>query len=622
MCGIVGYFGIDRIKGREFVARGNALIAHRGPDDEGLFVSEEVVLGNRRLAIVDLSHAGHQPMTSPCGRWTIAYNGEVYNHSHLRERYCKDWLFRSRTDTETLLALLALKGTAAFSEMVGMWALAFWDAKEHTLLLARDRYGQKPLYWRACTDSSFRFASEMKPLLEPDEANAMYPPAVAEYLATGNYGHLGDRTFFRDLFSFPPAHWAIISETDRKPQAVRYWRLPIAPKQERRPYDETVCKEFRRAFEDAVASQLMSDVPVGATLSGGLDSSAVVGAMARLGDQQEIPIFTAQTAGSVYDESRYVKAVETHWPNRLRVHWIRSETISLSQSLPEAICTQEEPFGDPSIIAHGVLMRAAKEAGVPVILGGQGGDEILFSYTQMLQSLLASSLRESRVGWVINEARALHLSIKPMLRIGLSAFFPRVEKEARARARLHRRSWLSPALREAAVDGDAKLPAMSDVHAVWLEFIERVALPHLTHYDDRSGMHYSIEGRMPFLDHRLAEIVGALDFTAFLREGRQKYILREACRDLLPEVVLDRRDKIGFHTPMRDLLRAEFKWVHRQLTDEFSRDMKIFQADAVQTALDDLSGGNGAGEASHRVWRALCVRLWAEAFAVSPVTIA
>src|ERR1700730_4072452 len=233
MCGISVYLGPDSAKGKTFAERANRLLTHRGPDDEGIYVGDGVVLGHRRLAIVDLSAAGHQPMISPDGRWVIIYNGETYNHLDLRTRLCRDWNFQSRTDTETVMAALALNGPAALEQMVGMWALALWDTHERRLLLSRDRYGQKPLYWRSNPDGSLRFASEMKPLLENEEQPAMYAPAIAEYLATGNYGHLVERTFFRDVFSFPPAHWAFIKLGDQRPSPNRYWRFPIRPKKER-----------------------------------------------------------------------------------------------------------------------------------------------------------------------------------------------------------------------------------------------------------------------------------------------------------------------------------------------------------------------------------------------------
>lgn len=617
MCGIAAYLGSDISAGRQFVCRANALLAHRGPDDEGAFVGDRVVLGHRRLKIVDLTNAAHQPMTSPDGRWTLIYNGEVYNHASLRAALSSRWTFRSRSDTETVLAALAVQGPDALERMVGMWALALWDADTRTLLLSRDRYGQKPLYWRSMADGSMRFASEIAPLIDAGEQPEMYQPAIAEFLATGNYGHLGTRTFFRDVQSFPPAHWARVS-VDRQITPTRYWRFPIVPGRDQRPYDDVVGREFADAFQEAVASQLMSDVPVGATLSGGLDSTAVAGAMAASSSTGRIPIFTAQAAGYPHDESAYVKAVAARWGGRLDIHWVDLRQLSLATAVGQTIRAQEEPFGDPSIVAHGLLMDAARAAGVPVVLGGQGGDELLFGYTGMGHALLATSLRAGNFGWVFDEAKALGLGTKALARIGLAAAAPGLERRMRERSRRRRRTWMTPVLQQAAEESRRPLAASSDANSVWLEFVERLSLPHLTHYDDRSGMRRSIEGRMPFLDHRLATVVASLQPAAFLHDGKLKHVLRDACKPLFPVTVLERRDKIGFFTPLAAMLRADHDWVRTRVTDDYARAMGVFEPAPIISALDRITQSRGSLEDARRVWRTLAVRVWSETFQVRP----
>jgi asparagine synthase (glutamine-hydrolysing) len=617
MCGFVAFLGHDRHLGEAFVRRGARLLAHRGPDDEGLFVGDGVALGHRRLSIVDLTSAGHQPMASPDGRWVLVYNGEVYNHAELRDRLCRGWQFRSRTDSETVLAALATHGPRALDDMVGMWSFALWDASERRLLVSRDRYGQKPLYWRRAVDGSLRFASEVRPLLEPDERPDAYSPAVAEFLATGNYGHLGDRTFFRDVRSLPPGHWAYASVDDQAPRARRYWRFPTVPARDRRPYDDAARGRFREVFEEAVRSQLMADVPVGVTLSGGLDSSAVVGAIAAARPGQPLHVFTAQSEGSRFDESRYVRAVEEMWGRDLDLHWVRLERVRLSALAPATVAVQEEPFGDPSIAAHGLLMDEARRAGVPVVLGGQGGDELLFGYTHMMHALVASALRAGELRWALGEARALALDARTFARAALSAVAPSVERRMRTESRARRRSWLSGALRDAARLEHADLAPASDGRRVQLEVVERLALPHLTHYDDRSGMARSIEGRMPFLDHRLADVVAALDDRAFLAGGRGKRILRESCADIIPRAVLERTDKIGFFTPLREMLVGEKEWVRGLVADDRARASNLYDVAVVARSLDGLAAGDAASGAAHVVWRALAVRLWAETFGVT-----
>ncbi len=620
MCGIVATLTADRLAAAAFAARAVELLRHRGPDGEGSAVLDGAALGHCRLAILDLSAAAHQPLASPDGRFTLVYNGELYNHRELRARRCAGWPFRGHGDGETVLALLALHGPAALEEMVGMWALALWDARERRLLVARDRYGQKPLYWRR-SGATLRFASEIRPLLDVGERPEMEPAAVAEYLATGNYGHLGERTFLRGISSFPPGCWARVAPGDAAPEPRRYWRFPVPARGDgRRPYDDAARARFRGAFLAAVGSQLLSDVPLGATLSGGLDSSAVVGAIATaLPAGARLPVFTAQTGdGGPFDESRYVRAVEERWPGRLEICWLAPQRIALSEHLPAALRAQEEPFGDPSILAHRRLMAAARAQGVKVVLGGQGADELLFGYPAMSWALLAEGLRHGPRGWALAEARTLAPGAAVCGRLALAATLPAAELRLRRRSRERRRGWLSPALRAAAQGTAApRLASAGDLAGVWREAVEETALPHLTHYDDRNGMAESIEGRMPFLDHRLADAVCDLDVRAFLDGGRRKRILRDALADLLPEEVLERRDKIGFHTPLAEMIRAEEGWVRRHLADELSRGLGLFAADQAAAWVAPAAAGHGG--AARRVWRALSVRLWAEELEVRPL---
>lgn len=620
MCGIAGYLGDDSARGAAFAERANRLLAHRGPNDQGIYLGTGIALANRRLAIVDLSAAGHQPMISPDGRWVLAYNGEIYNHTRLRSRLESRWDFRGHSDTETVLAALALEGPRALEDMVGMWALALWDSWERQLLVSRDRYGQKPLYWRQLPDRSIVLASEIKVLLGDDERPVMYAPAVAAYMSTGHYGHLADRTFYRDIRSFPPAHWGYIAAADRQLHARRYWSFPVASHRERRPYDEAAQRLFRTTLEEAVTSQLMSDVPVGATLSGGLDSSTTVGIMAKCGPRSDrIPVFTAQSHNTPHDESRYVNAVEERWPGRFDLHWVEPGEILLRDTLASYVRQQEEPFGDPSIVAHGLLMEAAQKAGVPVLLSGQGGDELLFGYAAMRWALLAEELRRGDRTWAVEEVMRQWPKFNFAARVIFAAAFPQLEVLARRRSHRRRRHLLRPRLRRGSWLDVAPLSPSVETDSVWLEFLESTTLPHLVHYDDRNSMARSIEGRMPFLDHRLGDVVGSLEANAFEHKGLSKRILRDACDDLLPSAISQRRDKIGFFTPLRVMLGADIEWVRRMVTDDFARTLDIYDVDVIASMIDDCWRPATPDELVLPVWRALSVRIWAEEFKVSTV---
>ncbi len=433
MCGIAGYVGRDTEEGRSFVERAKQLLAHRGPNDEGTHVSDGIVLGFRRLSVLDVSGAGHQPMASPDGRYTLVFNGEIYNHLSMRPALEKAWTFKSHCDTETLLAALVQRGPATIGELVGMWAFALWDAVEGRLLLSRDRYGQKPLYWHRTEDGALMFSSEIAPLLGTVQRPRVDALAMAEFLATGNYGHLGDRTFFNGVRTFLPAHWAWVKCSEREIMLKRYWRFPALAPANGRPFDATAKKEFRRAFDEAVSSQLLSDVPLAATLSGGIDSSAIVGAMATLRAGGPVRVFTAQAAGSERDESRYVEAVARKWGRGLEVDWLPVERMFLSTSIMDVIRAQEEPFGDPSIIAHNLIVRMVRKAGIVVLLGGQGADELLLGYPHYSPALLSSGLRRGQLRWALKECAALGLSPRALARTIGAALSPEAERELRAR---------------------------------------------------------------------------------------------------------------------------------------------------------------------------------------------
>jgi len=617
MCGIAAFLGEDADAGQAFGRRSAALLTHRGPNDFGLYSADGVTLAHRRLSILDLSARGHQPMTSPDGRYTLIYNGEIYNHQALRGALEKDWRFASSCDTETLLAALAVEGPAAIDKMVGMWALALWDAKDERLFLSRDRYGQKPLYWRLASDATLRFASEIAPLIEPGERPAAFLPALAEFLAIGNYDHIPGRTFFRDIHSFPAGCSAWIERGAQSFTPSRYWRFPARARKDLRPFDAPARAGFRQAFMESVESQTLSDVPVAATLSGGIDSSGIVGAMASLSAAKVVKVFTAQAAGSAFDETCYVGAVKSLWGDRLDIETIPIERMALSSHIEGVVRTQAGPFGDPSIIAHNLIIAAAARAKIGVLIGGQGADEILLGYPYMSSSVVAAELRRGDRWWALRQMPRLEVGASQTMRIVGSALSPGLEREMRSRSRRSHGDWLSPALRLAERGDAPSLAALSDLGAFWRESVEAVALPHLIHYDDHNCMRHSIEGRMPYLDHRLAELLSGIDSRTFFQAGRRKAPLREACADLLPPAVIARRDKIGFHTPLADLLTAEIDWVRRCVCGDGARAAGLYDVVWMKERCEALAGGSADGHVAGVIWRALVVMIWIGVFDVA-----
>lgn len=620
MCGIAAWLGEDAAAGQAFARRANRLMAHRGPDGEDIFLATGVALAHRRLAILDLSDRGRQPMVSPDGRYALTYNGEIYNHRALRPALARaGWRFRSESDTETLLAVLALEGPEGLRRLVGMWALALWDTRTRRLLVSRDRYGQKPLYWRRLAGGALVFSSEVAPLLADGERPAADAGALAEFLATGAWGHLAERTFFRDVLSFPAGCSAWIDPAEAQVRPERYWRFPAPSRQDRRPFDTAAQTAFRDAFVEAVISQTAADTPLAATLSGGIDSSAVVGVLAARGERAPLKVFTAQAQGAARDESRYVAAVKAKWGDRLDIETFPSQHMVLSERLDDVIDAQAGPFGDPSIMAHDALAAAAARAGAKVLLGGQGADELLLGYPYMSSSVVASALREGDAVWALGQLPRLGRGPAHALRVLGSAISPELERTLREQSRRRLFHWLSPHLRGGG--HGPRLSPLSARAAFWRESVEVLALPHLVRYDDHNGMRHSLEGRMPFLDHRLAEVATGIEPRAFFLEGRRKALLRQSCTEFLPRAVIDRTDKIGFHTPLADLLNAELDWVRAQTLGERARDMKLYDTAFMEGQIERLAAGQSQGSAD-LVWRALAAQAFLRRFDIDPASLA
>ena len=611
MCGIAGYIGTNKESGLQYGIRAGALLQHRGPDDSGVYNNEHVTLIHRRLSILDLSACGHQPMTSSCGRYTIVFNGEIYNHLDLRQRYLSGHTFRGHSDTETIIELFRTQQEKMLGEMVGMWAIIIWDSELKKAFISRDRYGQKPLYMRRA-NNSWLLASEIKPLLAQGEHPAYDATALAEYLALGNYGHLGVHTFFKDIRQFPQGSYCWLRSNEERPDVKKYWELPDINNKDKVPFDKKVSKELHDRIVEGVLSQTLADVPIGITLSGGIDSSIIAGILATYYDK-EIHVFTAQTPGSKYDETKYVNAVlDKFGKGKFIVRNKNLETLSIKKDLARYIDIQEEPFGDPSIMAHGFLMGMAAQAGIKVILNGQGADELFFGYNNMAQAILLQQFKSMHLGSFYENLKAMKLGKTYMLRTMLKSLAPGIETKLRNRSRVNRRDILQPALLQGVDNSLVSLYNYDSIYDVWKESIYGVHIPHLVHYDDRNGMANSIEGRMPFLDHRIAEYVATIQPDSFLQHGLRKYILRESCKQYLPDIIYNRTDKIGFYTPLIDALAKDKDWVSTQLQSK-----PLFKEQTVKDLLHKLSAKTISVHEALQIWRGISTNTWMTQFGVS-----
>ena len=642
MCGILGGCVRDGLPPASAIEAALRTLRHRGPDDEGyVFLDSQtghaearggvdtpaalalpelskagvprgadMFLASRRLAIQDLSPAGHQPMRSADGRLWLAFNGEIYNFRELRHELEDQGLtFSTGSDTEVLLAAFATWGDETLDRCNGMWGLALWDAAERRLLLARDRFGVKPLYytWSA---GQLLFASEIKALLawpgiraEPNER------VLDDYLAFGLVDQTNE-TFFAGVQQLAPGHTLELRLPDGIPTVRRWYELRLtAPA----PIDETA-ERFAALFEDACDHRLISDVPVGTCLSGGLDSSAIVCVVDRLlgeghraGSADRQLTFSARYDDRRHDEGTFIDAVVA--ATAVEPHEARPTAEGLALEIDQLVRQQDEPFWSTSIYAQWLVFRSARENGVVVTLDGQGGDEVAGGYTHYFGPRLASLLRAARPIAFVQEAAALarrHPSQRAQLPIRIAAGLAPWRLREQLARRTRRPTWVrgTGEAEPRDVYGVPNDPLSAQIHrdlTLGLRPLLRVA--------DRNSMAHSVESRLPFLDYRLVEFGYSARPETKIRDGVTKTMLREGLRDVLPREGRDRHDKIGFSTPEDTWFRGALLLLARDVLSSPSfQDRPWFDAARVRETLEaHVGGANRALE----LWRALNTELWA-----------
>ena len=626
MCGIVGVVAPmpgDSAARFEAVRRMVSSLAHRGPDADGVWCGPRTVLGHTRLSIIDLSEAGRQPMVDESGRYVLIFNGEIYNYLELRrELEGMGYRFRSATDSEVVLYAYHRWGPEALRRFNGMWALAIWDTEREELFAARDRAGKKPFHYTIGQNGEFYFASEIRALRCVGLRATLNPQAAFDFLTQGTYGHLGENGFIAEVKQLPPAHWMTLTPGD-EPRLTRYWELPYVAPQDRLPYDDAFRARFRDLLTDAVRLRLRSDVPVGATLSGGLDSSTIVALIDRLTDGAPLHIFTSLYPGSRHDETPYFDATVARLRHPL-IHRVSDPDADLESDLVQVLDHQEEPFGDTSIVAHFRLMRAARAAGVPVVLSGQGGDELLLGYPSMVHAYLGHLAARGRVWGAVHEAgrwSARSGIARQAVFRGAAAHAIPLGLRDRLRTRYVRQlaEITTPSLRrQVSLRRFAERPGRDSFDSYVEQVFTRFAIPHLTHYDDRNAMTFSVEGRMPFLDYRLVELMFSVQYDALFRDGVTKRVLRESCADLLPEIVRSRGDKVGFHTPLARWLRSSADFIQRLTSRDRLDALDVVEPRVYESRLARLLSGDDS--AAIDVWRVFVLHLWADRFDVRPPT--
>lgn len=640
MCGLAGLL----VSGDSGMPDGavenmSRVLRHRGPDDVGYLSwdgrslvptvsraeptkGSRIAFAHRRLSILDLTDAGWQPMSSRDGRLALVYNGELYNHIELAsELTSRGHLFKSRCDTEVVLAAYAEWGVKALERFRGMFALAVVDIARRELVLARDHFGIKPLFY-ASWDGGLAFASEIKALLKlPAVSTTADPTAVYRYLRFGMTDR-HEQTMFRDIRRLPAGALARVPLDGPLQVAPRtYWSLDSVERHDigRQEAADAVRDSFLRSVE----MHMRSDVPIGAALSGGIDSSAIVGAMRHIGGPKlDLSTFSYLPQHST-NEAPWVQAVVDKV--RPHHHVVDFTPPDLVTELDSVICAHDEPFSSTSMYAQFRVFQAARRAGVPVMLDGQGADELFAGYRPHLIARCGTLLRR---GDVVKAARFAHRvaalpgspSALRVLSQAASGAAPDVLLTAARRLRSEELmppyldgSWFA----RAGVEGHRMVPrrgidTLSDV----LRDGVRNTLADLLRYEDRNSMAHSVESRVPFLDPDLAELAFSLPEHLLISQSAvSKSILREAVSGLVPLAVLNRRDKVGFETPERDLLGALRPWVQQTLDGLDADRVPALDVPEVFSRWNEITLGRRPLDPS--VWRWLNIIRWTDLYHVT-----
>jgi asparagine synthase (glutamine-hydrolysing) len=633
MCGIAA---IVTRRGARIVPglldRFDKMLAHRGPDGTGLATytrdaapcdcaTAEVALLHRRLAIIDLDARANQPMASPDGRFVLVFNGEIYNYVELRAELARaGHLFHTTSDSEVLIAAFAAWGAAALPRFVGMFAFVMLDRQKRELFVARDPFGIKPLFWAQGGDC-IALASEIGPLLEvPGVRRAADVARTSLFLAAG-HTDAGPATLFSAIRSLPAGTWATIAlDAPAAPSPVAYWQPRIAP--EPHPCAQAA-RNLHDLFLESIKLHLRSDVPVGIALSGGVDSSAILAAARVVGGKDAaIHTFSFVAEGSDVDETAFIELAAAS--AGAQAASVRIKPDEIVADIDALVASQGEPFGSLSIYAQHRVMELAAANGIKVMLDGQGADELFAGYRPYLARRLSELVARHDWSGAMRLLRSM-LGL-PGVRAGLvaQAFEPAVPARLRALARDLAGRPLLPAW----IDGnwfaergmlETALPPRWQpdyLHEALVQSLTETVLPALLRYEDRNSMAFSIESRVPFLTTALAEFAYSQPSAHLVDErATSKAVLRKAMRGLVPDAILDRRDKIGFATPDRLWAQALRPWFTRVLSSETARSLPWLRAADALNALDRRVAR--AQAFGFDLWRTINLIRWIEVFGVA-----
>jgi len=634
MCGICGKLTTDGKPVDEGLLRKmSSVLSHRGPDDEGVYISAQhagigshvnIGLGHRRLSIIDLSEAGRQPMSNEDKTIWMVFNGEIYNFQSLRaELESKGHRFHSRTDTEAIIHLYEEEGIDAVKRLVGMFAFAIWDERKQSLILCRDHIGIKPLVY-SWDGNSLSFASEIKGLLQdPDVKREMDWDALSLYL-TLNYIP-APYTIFKNIKKLKPGHILVFQNGEVREEA--YWNIEPKPRENSTEKDFTARKhELFKTMEEAVRMQMIADVPLGAFLSGGIDSSIVVGLMARNSSRPVETYSIGYKDMPLFDETDYARDVALF--NQTDHHEIKLGAGDIMEAIPQVLASFDEPFGDSSAVPTFVVSRETRK-GVKVALSGDGGDELFAGYRmykgeewygryRLIPSFIRKNLIEPYF-MSLSDSRDEKLSDY----IRRSKKFIRGAKDTFAERFFTWNEIFSRDLRDMilhtskTVDQElgiklmaSRLNELQNDHINSMLYADlKESLPgDMLKKVDAMSMFHSLEVRVPILDHRVCELAFSMRGDWKLRNGKSKYVLVDTFKDILPPSLHD-RPKWGFEMPISKWLKTDLKYlIEEYLSKDVVMRQGIFNYAVIQELVSNLISSRV--DTSWQIWNLIVFQVW------------
>ena len=627
MCSIAGIINFNKNVDIELLKKMNESQKHRGPDDEGTFVDGNVGLAHNRLSIIDLSSLGHQPMSNEDETIWIVYNGEVYNYLELMpDLKLKGHIFKSKTDTEVIIHAYEEYGVDCLQKLNGMFAFAIWDSRKKQLFCARDRFGIKPFYYYH-DDNCFIFASEIKAIIEDRRVKRSANDNVLYNFLKHGILDYSNETFFGNIMQLLPAHCLILRQGEITIE--KYWDLN-ADNEISDESDEFYARRFYELFEDSVRIHLRSDVPIGTCLSGGLDSSSIVCVANGLlfndkgdsdGDVKDHQkTFSSCFEDLRFDERKYIyKVLEKTGAEQ---NFVFPSADGLINDIEDIIWHQDEPIHVMTIFAQWNVMRLARERGVIVLLDGQGGDELLAGYPpyyganfeELARKMAFAGLIKERIMYAQNRGYSIPKSLLFAFAGSMFQFFKNPDNNDM----ISFASELPEVLADDSHEPLGNLYKPKKFKSVlknrlYYDCVKGYRLSPLLRYEDRNSMAFSLESRVPFLDYRLVEYAFSLPDRCRINNGWTKAILRDSMKNVLPEEIRMRKDKMGFVTPQDAWLKGELKsWVEDIFYSKSFKERAYFNSETIQRywhryCRNEMNIGS-------MIWRWICVELWLRKF--------